>query len=114
MPQRATPALFILVLSLTSLRPALHSPHLQSILLSQVYTINMMAGIMSYFGGRRDPKASSRDAIVRLRQQLQMIEKKGEYLQKKIEEETKTARANAVANKQGVFCTLRELYPEAI
>lgn len=61
----------------------------------------MMAGFMSYFGGRRDPKQSSRDAIVTLRQQLQMIEKKGEYLQKKIDEETKTARANAVTNKTG-------------
>ncbi len=60
-----------------------------------------MAGIMSYFGGRRDPKQSSRDAIVTLRQQLQMIEKKEEYLQKKIEEEVKKARANAVSNKAG-------------
>ncbi|KAI9001388.1 Snf7-domain-containing protein [Trametes punicea] len=60
-----------------------------------------MAGIMSYFGGRRDPKQSSRDAIVTIRQQLQMIEKKEEYLQKKIEEEVKKARANAVSNKAG-------------
>lgn len=60
-----------------------------------------MAGIMSYFGGRRDPKQSSRDAIVTLRQQLQMVEKKEEYLQKKIEEELRKARANAVSNKQG-------------
>ncbi|KAI0772061.1 Snf7-domain-containing protein [Trametes elegans] len=60
-----------------------------------------MAGIMSYFGGRRDPKQSSRDAIVTLRQQLQMIEKKEEYLQKKVEEEVKKARANAVSNKAG-------------
>ena len=61
----------------------------------------MMAGIMSYFGGRRDPKQSSRDAIVTLRQQLQMIEKKEDYLQKKIEEELKKAKANAVSNKPG-------------
>ncbi|RDX53619.1 Snf7-domain-containing protein [Lentinus brumalis] len=60
-----------------------------------------MAGIMSYFGGRRDPKQSSRDAIVTLRQQLQMIEKKEEYLQKKVDEEMKKARANAVSNKAG-------------
>lgn len=61
----------------------------------------MMAGFMGLFGGRRDPKTSSRDAIVTLRQQLQMIEKKGEHLQKKIDEETKTAKANAVTNKPG-------------
>lgn len=60
----------------------------------------MMASFMSYFGaGRKDPKQSARDAIVGLRQQLQMIEKKEEFLQKKIEEETKKARANAVSNK---------------
>ncbi|KAL1937737.1 hypothetical protein VTO73DRAFT_12890 [Trametes versicolor] len=67
----------------------------------------MMAGIMSYFGGRRDPKQSSRDAIVTLRQQLQMIEKKEEYLQKKIEEEVKKARANAVSNKAAATAALR-------
>lgn len=61
----------------------------------------MMASFMSYFGGRRDPKASARDAIVTLRQQLQMIEKKEEYLQKKIEEETKKAKANIITNKAG-------------
>ena len=61
----------------------------------------MMAGFMSYFGGRRDPKQSSRDAIVTLRQQLQMIEKKEDYLQKKIDEELKKAKANAVSNKAG-------------
>ena len=61
----------------------------------------MMAGFMSYFGGRRDAKQSSRDAIVTLRQQLQMVEKKEEYLQKKIDEELKKAKANAVSNKAG-------------
>lgn len=61
----------------------------------------MMASFMSYFGGRRDPKQSARDAIVTLRQQLQMIEKKEEYLQKKIDEELKKAKANSVSNKTG-------------
>jgi charged multivesicular body protein 4A/B len=64
----------------------------------------MMASFMSYFGARRvDPKQAARDAIVNLRQQLQMIDKKEEHLQKKIEEETKKARANAVSNKTGSF-----------
>jgi charged multivesicular body protein 4 len=61
----------------------------------------MMASFMSYFGARRDPRQAARDAIVNLRQQLQMIDKKEEHLQKKIEEETKKARANAVSNKTG-------------
>lgn len=60
-----------------------------------------MASFMSYFGGRRDPKQSARDAIVTLRQQLQMLEKKEEYLQKKIDEEVAKARANATTNKTG-------------
>ncbi|KAH7887795.1 Snf7-domain-containing protein [Phlebopus sp. FC_14] len=59
----------------------------------------MLSGFMSYFGGRRDTKQAARDAIVGLRQQLQMIEKKEEYLQKKIDEEMKKAKANAVSNK---------------
>ncbi|KAI0751567.1 Snf7-domain-containing protein [Daedaleopsis nitida] len=67
----------------------------------------MMAGFMNYFGGRRDPKTSSRDAIVTLRQQLQMIEKKEEYLQKKVDEEIKKAKANAVSNKAAATAALR-------
>ncbi|CAK5275574.1 unnamed protein product [Mycena citricolor] len=55
-------------------------------------------GIMSYFG-RRDTKQSTRAAIVGLREQLQMIEKKEEHLQKKIDQELKIAKLNAVSNK---------------
>ncbi|KAJ7179200.1 vacuolar-sorting protein SNF7 [Mycena filopes] len=58
----------------------------------------MMASFMSYFG-RRDTKQSAREAIVGLRQQLQMIEKKEEHLQKKVDQELKIAKANAVSNK---------------
>ena len=60
-----------------------------------------MASFMSYFVGRRDPKQSARDAIVTLRQQLQMIEKEEEHLQKLIRDEVNTARTNAVSNKNG-------------
>lgn len=61
----------------------------------------MMAGFMSFFSGKRDSKQAARDAIVSMRQQLQMIEKKEDFLQKKIEEELKKAKANAVSNKAG-------------
>ncbi|EAU84744.1 vacuolar-sorting protein SNF7 [Coprinopsis cinerea okayama7 len=67
----------------------------------------MMASFMSYFGARKDPKKAAREAIVSLRQQLQMIEKKEEYLQKKIEEEMKKARANAVSNKAVATAALK-------
>jgi charged multivesicular body protein 4 len=56
---------------------------------------------MNYFTGRRDTKASARDAIVTLRQQLAMLEKKEQHLQTKIDAEVRTARANAVSNKTG-------------
>jgi charged multivesicular body protein 4 len=69
-----------------------------------------MTSFMSIFGGRRDPKQATRDAIVTLRQQLQMIEKKEEYLQKKIEEELKKAKANAVSNKPRMPSNARMIY----
>ncbi|TFY65243.1 hypothetical protein EVG20_g5666 [Dentipellis fragilis] len=61
----------------------------------------MMASFMSYFGGRRDPKQTAREAIVGIRQQLQMLEKKEEHLQKKINDDLTKAKANAVSNKAG-------------
>lgn len=71
----------------------------------------MMASFMSYFGGgRRDPKQSARDAIVGLRQQLMMLDKKEEYLQKKIDEELKKAKANAVTNKAGTSSSPSSVY----
>jgi len=62
---------------------------------------------MSYFGGRRDPKATARDSIITLRQQLQLLEKKEEVTQKKIDDDTAKARANAVSNKQVATAALR-------
>ncbi|KAG9014230.1 ESCRT-III subunit protein snf7 [Tulasnella sp. JGI-2019a] len=60
-----------------------------------------MSGWMSYFGGRKDLKATIREAIVTLRQQLQLLEKKEDYLMKKIDDETKKAQANVTSNKPG-------------
>ncbi|KAF5363301.1 hypothetical protein D9756_000673 [Leucocoprinus leucothites] len=67
----------------------------------------MMASFMSYFGGRKDPKVAARDAIVSLRQQLQLLEKKEEHLQKKIEDEAKKAKTNAVSNKSAAMAALK-------
>jgi hypothetical protein len=61
----------------------------------------MMASFMSYFTGRRDAKQTARDAIVSLREQLMMIEKKEEHLQRQIAQDLATAKANAVSNKTG-------------
>jgi len=60
-----------------------------------------MSGWLSYFTGPRDTKQGARVAIVGIREQLAMLDKKEEYLEKKIEEELKKAKANAVSNKAG-------------
>lgn len=60
-----------------------------------------MSGWMgSLWGTRRTTQESARDAIVGLRQQLLMLEKKEEHLANKIDEEMKKARANATTNKR--------------
>lgn len=55
---------------------------------------------MSYFTGRKDNRQSARDSIVSLRQQLLTLDKREEFLQKKIDEELKKAKANATSNKK--------------
>jgi hypothetical protein len=57
--------------------------------------------MMNMFGGRRDPKQAAREAIVTLREQLLMNEKKEELLFRKIDEDLKVARTNATTNKAG-------------
>lgn len=59
-----------------------------------------MSGWMSYFTGRKDNRQSARDSIVSLRQQLLTLDKREEFLQKKIDEELKKAKANATSNKR--------------
>jgi len=66
-----------------------------------------MSSWISYFTGRRDTKASARDAIVTLRENLVMLEKKEDYLNRKIEEELRKAKANAVSNKAVATAALR-------
>ncbi|KAJ7880637.1 vacuolar-sorting protein SNF7 [Mycena leptocephala] len=65
-----------------------------------------MAGIMSYFG-RPDTKKAVRDALVGLQQQIQILDKKSDQLQKRIEQELKVARANAVSDKRLATAALR-------
>lgn len=62
---------------------------------------------MGWFAPRRDPKHVTRDAIVTLRSQLQMLEKKEEFLQKRIDEDLATAKTNAVKNKAAATAALR-------
>jgi hypothetical protein len=73
----------------------------------------MMASLMRYFTGRGDSKQTARDAIVSLREQLMMIEKKEEHLQRQIAQDLATAKANAVSNKNGTFLSLSLSYVES-
>ncbi|KZV75155.1 Snf7-domain-containing protein [Peniophora sp. CONT] len=67
-----------------------------------------MWSVMNYFGGKRDPKQSAREAIVTLREQLLLNEKKEEMLYRKIDESMATARANATSNKARATQALRQ------
>ncbi|SNX86363.1 related to SNF7 protein [Melanopsichium pennsylvanicum] len=66
-----------------------------------------MSGWMNFFG-KKDNKNSARDAIVGLRQQLLMLEKKEEHLNKKIDDELKKAKANVTTNKRVAQAALRQ------
>lgn len=68
-----------------------------------------MSGWMGWFGGgRNDHKESARNAIVDLRSQLLMLEKREDHIQKQIDEETRKAKANATSNQR------RECYLSAL
>ena len=56
---------------------------------------------MNLFGKAKAVKSTPKDAIVRLRESLEMLEKREKYLQTKMENEVKIAKANAAKNKRG-------------
>ena len=51
--------------------------------------------------GKAKSKTAPKDAIVRLRESLEILEKREKYLQTKIDSELKLARQNATKNKRG-------------
>jgi len=61
-----------------------------------------MSSWISYLTGRgAATKDSTREAIVNLREHLLMLDKKEEYLGKKIDDELRKAKANATTNPRG-------------
>ena len=62
-----------------------------------------MSGIISrMFGGSKSDKAPSpQDAIQKLRETEDMLLKKSDFLEKKIDQERSTAKKNAAKNKRG-------------
>ncbi|KAJ2004414.1 ESCRT-III subunit protein snf7 [Coemansia thaxteri] len=59
-----------------------------------------------FFGGQK-PKATPKEAIITLRENLAMLEKREAHLQSKIDNELKAARANATKNKQAALAALK-------
>ncbi|GAA6022928.1 hypothetical protein JCM8202_000273 [Rhodotorula sphaerocarpa] len=69
-----------------------------------------MSGWMSWITGNGGAKSkdSTREAIVNLREHLLMLDKKEEYLGKKIDDEVRKARANATSNPRAAKQALRQ------
>ncbi len=61
---------------------------------------------MNLFGKAKAAKATPKDAIVKLRESLEMLEKRERFLQTKIDAELGVAKANATKNKRGETFTL--------
>lgn len=57
--------------------------------------------------GKAKTKPNPKDAIVKLRESLEMLEKRETFLQQKIENELKTARLNASKNKRAALMALK-------
>ena len=59
------------------------------------------------FGGgaaaNKKKQDEAKNAIVKLREQVNMLEKKEAHLQKQIDDLTATAKRNVTTNKKGVF-----------
>ncbi|WFD35121.1 ESCRT-III subunit protein snf7 [Malassezia cuniculi] len=62
----------------------------------------------SWVSGKRNNKDSARDAIIGLREQLHLINKKEEHLLAKIEDEQRKAKANVTSNKRAAQAALRQ------
>ncbi|PWY98988.1 Snf7-domain-containing protein [Testicularia cyperi] len=67
-----------------------------------------MSSWTNMFFGKKTDKNAARDAIVGLRSQLLMLDKKEEHLNKKIEDEYRKAKANATTNKRAATAALRQ------
>ncbi|KAJ3000155.1 ESCRT-III subunit protein snf7 [Globomyces sp. JEL0801] len=57
---------------------------------------------MHLFGKAKATQASPKDAIIKLRESLEMLEKREKYLDTKIEAELKIAKSNATKNKRAL------------
>ena len=62
-----------------------------------------MAGWIPNVFGKRDARQSATEAIISLREQLAVLDKKEEHLEKRVEEEHAKAKSLVAAKKTGRF-----------
>jgi charged multivesicular body protein 4A/B len=69
----------------------------------------MMWGLFGGAANNKKKQDAAKNAIVRLRESITILEKKEAYLQKQIDEFTATAKKNATTNKKGTTSPLHVL-----
>ena len=64
-----------------------------------------MSGVWGWFGGQgsQKKKDSPKNAILGLRSQLEMLQKRERHLQNQMDEQDAIARKNVSTNKNGTF-----------
>jgi charged multivesicular body protein 4A/B len=60
-----------------------------------------MAGWMPNMFGKKDSRQSATEAIISLREQLAVLDKKEEHLERRVEEELRKAKLLVTAKKTG-------------
>jgi len=63
----------------------------------------MTSALARIFGGKGEPQPSPQVAIQKLRNTAEMLEKKTEFIEKKIEIEIATAKKCGMKNKRGIL-----------
>jgi charged multivesicular body protein 4 len=69
---------------------------------------------MNLFFGKAKTKTTAKDAIYKLRDTLDMLEKRQTYLEAKVENELKIAKANATKNRRGKWSGTMETKAKAV
>ena len=72
---------------------------------SRVYLLynvvnKIMSTFMKLFGGSKGKPPNSQEAIQKLRETTEMLQKKSDFLEKKIEHEVATAKRHGTKNKR--------------
>lgn len=70
-----------------------------------------MSLINKIFGsGKKDKAPTPQEAIQRLRETEEMLQKKSDFLEKKVTQELGIAKKNGTKNKRGILSELSDLF----